>query len=380
MNHPPSTVAIVGAGPTGASLAGILSKAVTEILLFHSPEVTEKHCAGGIPARTLDEFPWLNELTFPRREICRITLLSPNGVSCDLELTRPIGIVARASFDEGLRQRARRSGVRILNERVRSLKRDGRGWIIRTDISEHRAGFLVGADGATSLVRRALSDRLPASSLSLCAGYYFTPPDEERITIGFLERRAAYAWIIPRPGMSSAGIVAPLAGSDRNTLLGELRSWLERSFPGFAFDYSKPYSALVPTYTKREGCICGAGWALAGDAAGVADPLTREGIYFSIKSAEILATALLNGHPEDYGRLLTTFLEKRHRAALFLRRYLRMLFFAERAVRLIRKNVFARRAVEQFFSGSLSYGILSRDMLTALFRQLRLYHTDPVAH
>ena len=363
-HHP---IAIIGAGPAGSSLAFLLARGGLPTLLFHAPG-EEKHCGGGIPARTLDEFPWLNELTFPRREICRITLISPNGVSCDLELTRPIGIVARSSFDEELRQCARRSGVRILNERVRSLQRNGRGWLIRTDITEYHAAFLVGADGAGSLVRRTLSARLPTSSLSLCAGYYFTPPDEERITIGFLKRRAAYAWVFSRTGSASAGIVAPLAGSDRNTLLGELRSWLGRAFPAYRFDYSTPYSALVPTYTPDTGAPSGNGWALAGDAAGVADPLTREGIYFSIKSAEILATAFLNGHPEDYGRMLTALLEKRHRAALFLRRYLLMLFFTERAVRLIRKRPFAQCAMERFFSGSLSYGILSRDMLTSLFR------------
>jgi len=361
-------VAIVGAGPAGASLVTLLSKAGTDVLLFHSPEAAEKHCGGGIPPRTFDEFPWLVELPSPFKELRLITLVSPDGASCDLELTRPMRIVARPCFDEGLRQCARRSGAHVLNERVRSLQRDGRGWVIRTDTSEHRAGFLVGADGAVSLVRRTLSDRLPAHSLSLCAGYYFTPPDEERITVGFLKRRAAYAWIFPRPGLASAGIVAPFAGSDRYTLLEELRSWLERSFPGFMFDYSRPYSALVPTYARRGGPVCGDGWALVGDAAGVAEPVTREGIYFSLKSAEILVSAFLNGHPEDYGRLLTAFLEKRHRAALFLRRSVFTPFFTERTVRLIRKSAFAQRAMEQFFSGSLSYGILSRDMLASLFR------------
>jgi len=367
MNPSPLNVAIVGAGPAGASLAGVLSKAGAEVLLLHSPEAAEKHCGGGMPARAFDEFPWLEEAMSRCREIRRITLVSPDGASCDLELARPMRTVPRAGFNDALRGRARLSGARVVNERVRSVRRDGPAWRIFTDVSEYRASFLVGADGATSLVRRTLSDRFLPSSLSLCAGYYFTPPNEEQITVGFLTRRAAYAWVFPRPGPASAGIVASFAGSDRHTLLGELRSWLERSFPGFSFDYSRPYSALVPTYTRRGGNVCGDGWALVGDAAGVADPLTREGIYFSIKSAELLSSALLSGHPDDYGKSLTTFLTKRHRAALFLRSSALAPFFTERAIRLLRKNAFARRAMEQFFSGSLSYGILSREMLASLF-------------
>jgi flavin-dependent dehydrogenase len=368
MAFSPSNVAIVGAGPAGASLASQLSGAGVEVLLFHSPETAEKHCGGGIPSRALNEFTWLHELPSPRKEIRRITLTSPGGISHGLELTHPMITVSRAEFDEGLRQRAIRSGARLLDERVRSLKRDGRRWKICTEAAEYGAAFLVGADGVASLVRRTLSERFPTSSLSLCAGYYVTPPDEERIVIGFLKQRAAYSWIFPRPGLASAGIVAPLTGSNRNTLLGELRAWLDGSFPDFKFDYSRPYAALISTYQVRRGPVSGDGWALIGDAAGVADPIAREGIYFSIKSAEILASVYLSSHPEDYGKRLASFLAKRHRAAFFLSKYLFTPFFTERAVRRGRKNVYANCAMEDFFSGQLDYGALGRGMIASLVR------------
>ncbi len=367
MNLSPFNVAIVGAGPGGASLACMLSKAGVKVLLLHSPETAEKHCGGGMPARVFDEFPWLEEAMSCCREIHRITLISPHGRSCDLDLARPMRTVLRAGFDDWLRGRARLSGTRIVNERVRSVRREGFSWRIFTDASEYRASFLVGADGATSLVRRTLSKPFIPSSFSLCAGYYFTPPDEERIIIGLLAKRAAYAWMFPRPGPASAGIVAPLAGSNRHALLGELRSWLDLSFPGFSFDYSRPYCALVSAYTRGNGDVCGDGWALLGDAAGVADPITREGIYFSLKSAEIFSSALLSGHPEDYGRALIAFLTKHHRAALLLRSSVLAPFFTERAIRLIKSNASAKRQMERFFSGPLSYAILSRVMLASIF-------------
>ena len=366
MRPSPSNVAIVGAGPAGASLAARLAGAGAEVLLFHAPGSTEKHCGGGIPSRAINEFGWLHELPSPRKEIRRITLVSPGGISHDLELTHPLITVARAEFDDKLRQRAMRSGAQLVNERVCSLRRDGRRWKICTESSEYGIAFIVGADGTASLVRRTLSERFHQSSLSLCAGYYITPPDGEKIVIGFLKRRAAYTWIFPRPGPASAGAVASLGESSRNMLLEELSAWLNRSFPGFAFDYSRPYSALVSTYPVRRSPVCGDGWALIGDAAGVADPITREGIYPSVKSAELLASAYLNGHAEDYGEKLASFLAERYRAALFLKRYLFTPFLTERVVRLARKSSHANRAMDNFFSGPLDYGVFGCGMIASL--------------
>lgn len=376
MNPSPSNVAIVGAGPAGASLAAKLAEAGVDVLLFNPPGTAEKHCGGGLPPRALNELGWLRELPSSHRAIRRLTLISPGGIAHDLGLTQPLITVARSEFDEGLRQRAVRSGARLINERVRSVRRNGRCWRIYTESSEYEASFLAGADGVAGLVRRTLSERFPRSALSLCAGYYVTPPDEERIVIGFLKKRAAYAWIFPRPGLASAGAVAPLAWCNRYTLLEELRAWLDGIFPDFAFDYSKPYSALVSTYPARKGPIYGDGWALIGDAAGVADPITREGIYFSVKSAELLASAIVTGRREDYGKMLASFLAKRHRAAPFLCRHLFTPFFAERIVRRARKNGRADRAMENFFSGSLDYGVLGREMIASLVSRNRGRHPN----
>lgn len=349
-------IAIVGAGPSGSSLAYLLSRSDREVMLFAAPVSSKKYCGGGIPARSFDDLPWFEQIPSPFKAISRITLISPSGISCDLNISRPLRVFEREAFDKRLRELARSHGAGIIPERVRSLRREGASWLVRTDLSEYRAGFLVGAGGAASLVRRRLSRRSPPSALSLCAGYYFTPPDEHTIFTGFLKRRAAYAWIFPRPGQASAGIVAPLYGSDKKSLLRELRDWLERSFPSKHFDYSRSYAALVPAFTGGKTTVAGYRWALVGDAAAVADPVSREGIYFSIKSSELLATALLNWQPENYPYLLRRFQKKHFEPAAFLRNYLFAPFFTERLIRLAKRNIFARRALERFFSGSLDYG------------------------
>jgi len=352
IRHP---VAIIGAGPSGSWLASLLARRGLPPLLFHAAG-EEKHCGGGIPERTLDSFPLLRDLSSPRREMYQIRFIAPSGNSCDLALSRPITIFDRSTFDEELRTRAHRNGAHLITERVRSIRKEGNLWTIQTDSSEHRARFLVGADGASGIVRRTVSKCLPASSFSLCAGYYFfDPPDKEKIIIGLLRKSSAYTWVFPRPGPAFAGIVCALAGIDRNTLLGELRSWLERVFPGFAFNYSRPYSALIPTYRKDAIRACGEGWALVGDAAGVAEPVTREGIHFSLKSAELCAEALLGGGIDRYGSRLSRFLSQQHRVALLIRKYLFTSLFAEYSIRLFRKSSSARNKPERFFSGTLRY-------------------------
>ena len=62
-------------------------------------------------------------------------------------------------------------------------------------------------------------------------------------------------------------------------------------------------SALIPSLrpsSLQQNLISGPGWALVGDAAGFVDPITCEGIYFALRSGELLATSLTEGHPDFY--------------------------------------------------------------------------------
>jgi flavin-dependent dehydrogenase len=296
-------VAIVGAGPAGSALARALALAGVGVTLFHDP-AGRKHCGGGVPPRAFTRVPWLRTVTAPHTEIARISLSSPGSGACDVDLPAPLAIYDRAAFDASLREAAARAGSRIVSARVTGLRRERGSWSILAGGREHRAGVLAGADGASSRVRRLLSSPFPARSLSLCAGYYVAPPAPGTASIGFIGPRASYAWLFPGPGRSSAGIVAPLPGCRGESLLRILRDWLEMKFPGFRFDYSRPYAALVPTAGFHAGRVHGDGWALIGDAAGVADPVTREGICFAVHSAELLASALRKGRPGMFPVLL----------------------------------------------------------------------------
>ncbi|HOE26291.1 MAG TPA: NAD(P)/FAD-dependent oxidoreductase [bacterium] len=363
-----ASVAVVGAGPAGSTLAALLAGAGIDTVIFHAAR-GPKHCGGGIPPRAFDRMPLLRRLAAPRADACRISFFAPGaGAAPSIELPRPISVFDRAAFDRALRGEAEAAGARLVAEGVRRIERRGSSWAIEAGGKAWRAGFLAGADGATGIVRRLLSTPFSAEALSLCAGYYLAPPEPGRISIGFVGGAASYAWLFPGPSAASAGIVAPLAGSRGERLRRRLRAWLEASHPGVRFDWSRPYAALVPTPGLRAGRVGGGGWALAGDAAGLADPATREGIYYSMRSAALLARCIVRSRPAAYPALLRLLLLGWHGQTLLARR----LFFTEtgveRFVCALRSRPAARRAAGRFIAGPPGCGRFALDFLISSLR------------
>src|SRR5206468_2141571 len=85
--------------------------------------------------------------------------------------------------------------------------------------------------------------------------------------------------------------------SQRNVAGDQVRLELKKT----AERYAARIPGLAPrTWDTRHAC--GERWALLGDAAGFADPVTGEGIYYALRSAELFADAYLAGAPLDYER------------------------------------------------------------------------------
>jgi flavin-dependent dehydrogenase len=124
------------------------------------------------------------------------------------------------------------------------------------------------------------------------------------IVIEFDADPPGYLWSFPRPDHLAIGVCA---ATDAGVTAGALRdraiAWSGRAHlaDGAALT---PYSWPIPTLNGRdfdEVVAGGPGWALVGDAAGLVDPITREGIYFAIASGGWIADALLRAAPSRYG-------------------------------------------------------------------------------
>ncbi len=175
---------------------------------------------------------------------------------------------------------------------------------MRTPRSSHEVQFLVGADGVGSSVRKAVIGKFPAADLSLALGYYIPGlhhPD--RVLAVFQERGfSGYLWSFPRVDHSSVGILRWLPEANAADLRQRVASFIEERYPDSRAG-AQLYAARIPCLSYehlRDQAACGRSWALLGDAAGFADPITAEGIYFALRSAELLAGAFARGEPLSY--------------------------------------------------------------------------------
>ena len=137
-----------------------------------------------------------------------------------------------------------------------------------------------------------------------------------------------YIWSFPRPDHLAIGICAQAdAGSTAEALRTRTARWIEET--GIARGARlTPYSWPIPSLSSREfGTleVGGPGWVLAGDAAGLVDPITREGIFFALLSGQFAAEAVSSGvsHPDrDYAaRLRADVLPELACAARFKHRF-----------------------------------------------------------
>jgi len=130
---------------------------------------------------------------------------------------------------------------------------------------------------------------------------YYVPGREDLLRVQFFEKFEGYVWAFPRPAHLSVGICAKVGESGMAGLRERLHGFMRRL--GYSFARAKVYSHLLPALSVDTWGglrLSGPGWALAGDAGGLADPVTGEGIYYAMRSGELLAQSLLEGLPELY--------------------------------------------------------------------------------
>jgi flavin-dependent dehydrogenase len=311
-------------------------------------------------------------------------MFSPAGERVRLKLRDPFAIYSRTAFDSHLRERARAVGAKIFDERV-SADFDHQAnepWTVRTrdKKSVWRGQVLVAADGANSAIARRLAGALPNSEMEVAFGYRAPLPraDESPTVIAFLPGWVGYAWAFPRLDHISFGVAttqddfdhraldallwdfmigyyaqrederAPLwstrnGGKQRrisdkktpDTIRENLRTSVEEKLRGTVDAYAARIPGLAPeTWDARS--VCGDDWALLGDAAGFADAVTGEGIYYALRSAEVFAETFLEVGLASYDeRCRVGFMRELRRASQMRRRFYGKFFGAPFTNRMI---------------------------------------------
>ncbi len=303
-------IAIVGAGPAGAHLAQILAKRGFEVLLFDARQAWEKPCGGGVTSKALREFDFLRDNESPKEMVSQLRLISGEGRQLRVEPTDVFAIYSRTELGRMMRKRATDEGAELYCARVEKTEFDQGKWRLETMAGSFTADFLVGADGASSVVRRRVGVHFGLEDLTYALGW-LVKPDRARpagqADVKYLPDLTGYIWIFPRPDHLSYGIASKFREKTPANLKSMLLEFIETEDPAIANEiraathHSTPratfFGAMIPalepaTWDRLSVASAEGAWALVGDAAGFVDPITGEGIYYAIKSAELLANVL----------------------------------------------------------------------------------------
>ena len=215
-------------------------------------------------------------------------------------LRRPMAIYSRATLNGLLLRRAEEAGAEVIADRIVGLRRRNSDWELAGRARNYHADFVVLAAGARTRLRRELVQDFKPCDFMLTFGYY-VPGQSDLLRVQFYKQFEGYAWAFPRPDHLSVGICGKTGEDCMAGLRERLKSFMQKF--GYASNQVQVFSHLLPALSILSwGSLHleGPGWALAGDSAGLVDPLTGEGIYYALRSGEILAETLLAGLPESY--------------------------------------------------------------------------------
>ena len=403
MNTEQFDVLIIGAGPAGSFAAERLAKGGARVALLDGrPPGEPKACGGGVTAKALKAWPHL--LGAVGRTVDELEMYSPSGRRLHLQLDEPFAIYSRVAFDSYLRDLAGAAGAKIVFEKIsgQRITRTADGWRLRSGNGREWSGkILVGADGANSAIAKKLAGPLQASDMEVAFGYRAPLPDsgEAPTVIAFLPRWVGYAWAFPRPDHISFGIATTQEAFNHQALdrllwqfmVGYYRQredssseiWANLEIPASAAiekelqSVAERYAARIPgladqTWETRRAC--GDGWALLGDAAGFADPVTGEGIYYALRSAELFADAFLEGKVEKYEqRWREDFGGELRRASQMRRRFYGNFWgapFTERMIEFARGHRGIKKVLGDLVAGEQGYTDLKKKLARSALRPL----------
>lgn len=292
-------IVVIGGGPAGSMTAYRLAKTGVNVLLLDARRFPrDKTCGGGLQVRALDRLPFdwsavnrgaLNGMTISFRLGNQFTRTYPQPL---------VYSVLRMEFDELLLRAAERAGATVReNTKVTALMYDAETIAIDTDQGSVRARVVVGADGANGVSKWALNNR---------ANYYWQTGlscevpmdycdinaiDKNLMRVDWGTLPSGYAWIFPKDGFVNVGVGCPNEmGCLAKAYLARFLDSQKLLRPG-AIDKVMFKGHQLPTMTRTTKLSSGS-HLLVGDAAGMIEPFTGDGISYGLHGAEIAAEVI----------------------------------------------------------------------------------------
>jgi flavin-dependent dehydrogenase len=365
-----SEIAIVGGGPSGAMCGEQLALAGNTVHIYDEHLAWEKPCGGGLTYKATQRFPFLLYNDRPKKLIRDVEIISAENQRVKLDLQHPIVIYSRTVLNGMLLDRAREAGCHIHHSRVQNVDTDREKPRYSVDGDWKTADFVVLAAGARNAYLPGIR-ALSKDELEITQGY-FVPQTAEEIIIKFLPDFEGYIWSFPRADHLSLGICGSMATHTSAELKTHLHAFAASE--KMSTENAKFYSHVLPSpqeSTLSNRAVIGRNWALCGDAAAWVDPLTGEGLFYAMRSGELLGRALAEGCPEKYAaRVRASFSAELEFASRIVRRFYRGSFLGSavttRMVQFLQRNAMFRQLMSDLFCGTQDYTTLKQRVLDHL--------------
>ena len=357
---------IVGSGPAGSTAAHFLSSQGRKVLVLEKQSLPRyKTCGGGLSLQMLKQFPFSFDPVIDIQVQKTTYALKGESVTFDLP-PQSIGMVMRDQFDSFILEHAKADI--LTNRQVVAVSELPDRVQVQTQTGETFEGqYLIGADGANSLVARRVS---PGTASRNVAAIEVEAKVSSRIQQKYQENPLfifdampfGYLWIFPKKDHLSIGVAAyhPRPGQLQAVLQQEMKRY------GISWENAIQHGHPIPVYTHRKKVSSGR-MVLAGDAAALVDPFTGEGIRFAIQSGKFAAEAITSERIAQYQGVIDHQIGRNHRLGLGLA----FLFyhFPRTCFALGVLNPHATHAFTHMLSGEWGY----RQVILRLFGTLPLH-------
>jgi geranylgeranyl reductase family protein len=287
---------VVGLGPGGSVAARLLAEQGMRVLALEKERMPRyKPCGGALSARVLNVLE--NDLSAAiQATIYGGRFTFQGGEPFSAHFHKPVAyMVMRPQFDQLLSQNARQAGAHIHEgERVYTIRPGETDVEVTTSRAVYRAAWLIGADGARGIVRQHVTQerhQAPIAGLEveITPDQYTVERYTQKVVLDFGTMPNGYSWIFPKSDHLSVGT----AGAFRQIAHPRHCLWQFLETYGLYEADKKVYGHVIPTFPGGALHVQRQRIFLIGDAAQLVDPFLGEGIYYAVKSAQIVSRTLL---------------------------------------------------------------------------------------